>query len=160
MTAKSGEVDRALLDMEKLRLTEQLCFSIYSAHHVFNRLYKPLLEPLSLTYPQYLVMMALWESDVLSVKDLGRRLGLDSGTLTPLLKRLEKGGYIERKRDVADERRVLISLTAEGKALKTRARAIPDAVMEACGGNLTQISQLKTRLEALCASIETRETGR
>nr|MDH4412881.1 MarR family transcriptional regulator [Rhizobium sp.] len=107
-------------DLEKeLRLDKQLCFALYGAAHAFTRAYKPLLSPLGLTYPQYVVMMALWEEDDVAVKALGEKVGLDSGTLSPLLKRLEQVGYVSRRRDAADERQVFITLTAQGRALKT-----------------------------------------
>src|ERR1700760_1428959 len=99
-----------------LRLDNQICFAVYSAAHAFNRVYKPLLDRLGLTYPQYLVMLVLWESDGVPVKDIGERLYLDSGTLTPLLKRLEQAGFLRRARSKDDERVVLISLTAQGHA--------------------------------------------
>ena len=105
-----------------LRLDNQICFAVYSAAHAFNRVYKPLLDRLGLTYPQYLVMLVLWESDGVPVKDIGERLYLDSGTLTPLLKRLEQAGFLRRARSKDDERVVLISLTAQGHALKDKAR--------------------------------------
>src|SRR6202011_2509323 len=97
-----------------LLLGNQLCFAIYSTAHAFNRVYKPLLDRLGLTYPQYLVMLALWERDDVPVKDIGERLFLDSGTLAPLLKRLEAAQLIRRTRSTADERQVLIALTAQG----------------------------------------------
>jgi len=108
-----------------LRLDRQLCFALYSASNLTTRLYRPLLEPLGITYPQYLAMMALWERAPRSVGELGQALGLDSGTLTPLLKRLAAGGFVTRTRDVEDERRVLIHLTDEGRQLRERASSIP-----------------------------------
>jgi DNA-binding MarR family transcriptional regulator len=104
-----------------LKLDQQLCFAVYSAAHSFNRAYKPLLEALGLTYPQYLVMMVLWERNGQTVKEIGARLDLDSGTLSPLLKRLEKMGMITRTRDENDERQVVISLTDQGKAARRQA---------------------------------------
>src|SRR5437764_419499 len=98
-------------DIDGVKLSAQLCFATYAAAHAFTRLYKPLLEPLKLTYPQYLVMLVLWESDDVTVKEIGQRLFLDSGTLTPLLKRLEAAGIVRRIRDRNDERQVRISLT-------------------------------------------------
>jgi DNA-binding MarR family transcriptional regulator len=132
-----------------LRLDRQLCFALYASSHAMTRLYKPLLDPLGLTYPQYLVMLVLWESDGLSVSQLGDRLHLDSGTLTPLLKRLESVGLVQRLRDVADERRVLLHLTREGRALKRRAVAVPAAVACAAGCPLDEIQQLTSRLQQL-----------
>ncbi|HTJ47434.1 MAG TPA: MarR family transcriptional regulator [Kofleriaceae bacterium] len=108
-----------------LRLDDQLCFALYRAQRAVTRAYAPILEPLGLTYPQYLVMLALWDEDKLPVKQLGDRLGLDSGTLTPLLQRLEKSGLVARVRAKVDQRVVHIHLTAEGRALKQRARKVP-----------------------------------
>src|ERR1700749_3475178 len=99
---------------QPLRLDNQICFAVYSAAHAFNRVYKPLLDRLGLTYPQYLVMLGLWERDGVAVKDIGERLFLDSGTLTPLLKRLEAAGLVKRTRSTQDERQVLIALTPQG----------------------------------------------
>jgi DNA-binding MarR family transcriptional regulator len=103
-----------------LQLGNQLCFAVYSTAHAFNRVYKPLLDRLGLTYPQYLVMLVLWERDGLSVKEIGERLYLDSGTLTPLLKRMEAAHLLKRTRSAADERQVLVALTAQGAALRDR----------------------------------------
>jgi MarR family transcriptional regulator, organic hydroperoxide resistance regulator len=118
-------------DAGELRLERQLCFALYSAANLTTRLYRPLLEPLGITYPQYLAMMALWERAPRSVGELGQALGLDSGTLTPLLKRLAAAGLVTRTRDAADERRVLVDLTGEGRALRERACAVPEALR--CG---------------------------
>ena len=104
-----------------LRLDNQVCFALYSASLAMTKLYKPLLDRIGLTYPQYLVMLVLWEQDGVTVSELGERLFLDSGTLTPLLKRLEAQGQIARLRDVQEERRVRITLTAEGRALRDQA---------------------------------------
>ncbi|HEY8023455.1 MAG TPA: MarR family transcriptional regulator [Burkholderiaceae bacterium] len=113
-----------------LRLDNQLCFALYSASLAMTKLYKPLLEPLGVTYPQYLVMLVLWESDGVMVSEIGERLFLDSGTLTPLLKRLETAGLLTRLRDADDERRVRIKLTAAGRALKKQAAEIPACILE------------------------------
>ncbi|MBP6898060.1 DNA-binding MarR family transcriptional regulator [Pseudacidovorax sp. 1753] len=134
---------------ELLSLDNQLCFALYSASLSMTRLYKPLLDELALTYPQYLVMLALWEADGVTVSDLGTRLSLDSGTLTPLLKRLEATGYLSRMRDVADERRVLIRLTAEGRALRARAVQVPQCLLAASQCSLEELSQLTRQLQAL-----------
>ncbi|MBO9641985.1 MarR family winged helix-turn-helix transcriptional regulator [Pseudacidovorax intermedius] len=134
---------------ELLSLDNQLCFALYSASLSMTRLYKPLLDELALTYPQYLVMLALWEADGVTVSDLGTRLSLDSGTLTPLLKRLEATGYLTRMRDVADERRVLIRLTAEGRALRARAVQVPQCLLAASQCSLEELSQLTRQLQAL-----------
>ncbi len=108
-----------------LTLDEQLCFALYSTSLAMTKAYKPILEKLGLTYPQYLAMLVLWESDDLTVKDIATRLNLDSATVTPLLKRLEAQGYIERVRGVEDERLVYIRLTKAGTALKRTAREVP-----------------------------------
>jgi DNA-binding MarR family transcriptional regulator len=132
-----------------LLLGNQLCFAIYSTAHAFNRVYKPLLKRLGLTYPQYLVMLVLWERDDLPVKDIGERLFLDSGTLTPLLKRLEAAELIKRTRGTEDERQVLIALTSRGQALREKARAVPHAILAASACSLTELSAMKNELVAL-----------
>jgi MarR family transcriptional regulator, organic hydroperoxide resistance regulator len=132
-----------------LLLGNQLCFAIYSTAHAFNHVYKPLLKKLGLTYPQYLVMLVLWEADDLSVKDIGERLFLDSGTLTPLLKRLEAAELIKRTRSTEDERHVLIALTSRGRALREKARAVPHAILAALACSLTELSAMKNELVAL-----------
>ncbi|ARU04484.1 MarR family transcriptional regulator [Comamonas serinivorans] len=134
---------------ELLKLDNQLCFAIYSASLAMTRLYKPLLEPLGLTYPQYLVMLALWEADGLTVSALGERLSLDSGTLTPLLKRLEAAGLLSRVRDAADERRVHIRLTAPGRNLRAQAAEVPRCVLAASQCPLDELAQLNQQLRAL-----------
>jgi DNA-binding MarR family transcriptional regulator len=132
-----------------LQLDRQLCFALYSASLAMTKLYKPLLEPLGLTYPQYLVMLVLWEGDGITVSQLGERVALDSGTLTPLLKRLEASKLVQRLRDNADERRVLLQLTQAGRALKGKAAAVPEAVACASGCALDELAALTTRLKAL-----------
>lgn len=132
-----------------LHLDAQLCFALYSASLAMTKAYKPLLDPLGLTYPQYLVLLVLWESDGLAVSEIGRRLTLDSGTLTPLLKRLEDAGLVQRLRDAADERRVRLHLTSAGRALKARARRIPPAIACATACDLAQIADLTARLTTL-----------
>lgn len=133
----------------EIRLDAQLCFAIYGAAHAFNRTYKPLLEPLGLTYPQYLVMIALWEEDGQPVKAIGDRLGLDSGTLSPLLKRLEQAGLVVRKRDRGDERQVRISLTEKGADLKNEAASVTEAIGKALGCSLDEAAALRDGLVAL-----------
>ena len=132
-----------------LLLDNQLCFALYSASLAMTKLYKPLLEELGLTYPQYLVMLVLWEGDGLMVTELGERLFLDSGTLTPLLKRLEAAGLVSRMRDVEDERRVHIHLTTAGRRLKTRAAKVPACLLAATQCSLPEIVQLTERVRAL-----------
>jgi len=137
------------VDERWLQLDHQLCFALYSSSLAMTKLYKPLLEPLGLTYPQYLAMLVLWEGDGVTVSQLGERLMLDSGTLTPLLKRLEAAGLVQRVRDSADERRVLLQLTREGRALKRRALAVPEAVACAAGCELDELTRLTARLKTL-----------
>ncbi len=133
----------------QLMLGNQLCFAIYSTAHAFNRVYKPLLDRLGLTYPQYLVMLVLWERDGVAVKEIGEKLFLDSGTLTPLLKRLEAAHLIKRTRSNEDERQVLIALTAQGQALREKARAVPAAILAASGCSIAELSGLRKSLVAL-----------
>jgi len=132
-----------------LQLDNQLCFAVYSAGHAFNRVYKPLLERLKLTYPQYLAMLVLWEQDNVPVKDIGERLFLDSGTLTPLLKRLEAAGLIKRTRSVEDERQMLIALTAQGQALREKAKAVPQGILAASACTVGEMAAMKNDLVAL-----------
>jgi DNA-binding MarR family transcriptional regulator len=144
------------------RLDEQLCFALYSASRALTRAYGPLLGPLGLTYPQYLVMLVLWEGDGLSVRELGERLALDSGTLTPLLKRLEEADYVQRKRDAEDERVVRVSLTRAGRALEERARSIPAelacrAGYEPNAKSLAELGKLRDAVKALTRSLESIE---
>jgi DNA-binding MarR family transcriptional regulator len=138
-----------------LKLDVQLCFALYSTSLAMTKLYKPLLAPLGLTYPQYLVMLVLWETEGLGVSELGQRLSLDSGTLTPLLKRLEASALIERQRARGDERRVEIHLTAAGRALRDQAVGIPEqlACASACGP--AELESLTRRLQALRTNLLT-----
>ncbi len=132
-----------------LLLDEQLCFALYSTTLAMNKVYRQLLKKLGLTYPQYLVMMVLWESDQLTVSDIGSRLFLDSATLTPLLKRLETAGFISRQRAASDERQVVISLTTAGRNLHKKAEAVPDAVFCATECSPDQLQTIKAGLEVL-----------
>ena len=132
-----------------LQLDNQLCFALYSTSLAMTKLYKPLLEELGLTYPQYLAMLVLWERDGLMVSELGDRLYLDSGTLTPLLKRLEASGYISRLRDVNDERRVHIRLTSLGNKLKSRAAKIPGCILSASQCAVPELMALTSQVQAL-----------
>jgi DNA-binding MarR family transcriptional regulator len=132
-----------------LALDHQLCFALYSASLAMTKVYKPLLAPLGLTYPQYLVLLVLWEGDGITVSQVGTRLKLDSGTLTPLLKRLEQQGLLQRLRDAGDERRVLLTLTAAGRALQAQALAVPQAVACASACELDEIRSLTERLTVL-----------
>lgn len=132
-----------------LRLDNQICFAIYSTAHAFNRVYKPLLDRLGLTYPQYLVMLVLWERDDVPLKDIGERLFLDSGTLTPLLKRIETAGLIKRTRSSEDERQVLIALTPQGQALREKARTVPQSILAASACSIGELSAMKNEIVAL-----------
>jgi DNA-binding MarR family transcriptional regulator len=132
-----------------LQLDNQICFAVYSTAHAFNRVYKPLLDRLGLTYPQYLVMLVLWERDDVPLKDIGERLFLDSGTLTPLLKRMETADLIKRTRNTADERQVLIALTPKGLALKEKARAVPEGILASSACSLGELSRIKAEIVAL-----------
>jgi DNA-binding MarR family transcriptional regulator len=134
---------------QPLLLGNQLCFAIYSSAHAFNRVYKPLLDRLGLTYPQYLVMLVLWEGDGLTVGDIGERLQLDSGTLTPLLKRLEAAELVKRTRSSEDERQVLIALTSRGLALREKARTVPHAILAASACSVSELSAMKNQLLGL-----------
>lgn len=132
-----------------LQLDKQLCFALYSASLAMTKLYKPLLEPLGLTYPQYLALLVLWERDGLAVNELGERLFLDSGTLTPLLKRMEAAGWLSRQRASDDERRVIVSLSAEGRALKRRAQGVPLELASATGCSADELVALTRQLQQL-----------
>lgn len=138
---------------DPLGLDNQLCFVLYSSSLLMTKLYKPLLDEIGLTYPQYLAMLALWEEDGITVSRLGERLYLDSGTLTPLLKRLEKAGLVKRERNEKDERQVLVRVTPEGKALKRQAAGIPKKVAIASGLSLDEILNLRKRLKKLRGSL-------
>ena len=132
-----------------LQLDNQLCFALYSTSLAMTKLYKPMLSELGLTYPQYLVMLVLWERDGLMVSELGERLFLDSGTLTPLLKRLETSGHISRLRDVNDERRVHVALTSLGRKLKATAARIPGCIVAASQCSLPELAALTRQVQAL-----------
>jgi DNA-binding MarR family transcriptional regulator len=135
--------------LDPQRLDNQICFAIYSAAHAFNRVYKPLLDRLGLTYPQYLVMLVLWERDDVPLKDIGEKLFLDSGTLTPLLKRLEAAHLVKRTRSSEDERQVLIALTSQGHALKEKARAVPQSILAASDCSVSELVAMKDEIVAL-----------
>ena len=135
--------------VDPLLLGNQICFAVYSTAHAFNRVYKPLLDRLGLTYPQYLVMMVLWERDGVPVRDIGEKLFLDSGTLTPLLKRMEAAGLIKRTRSTQDERQVLIALTPQGHALKEKARAVPEGILASSACSVAELVAMKNELVAL-----------
>jgi MarR family transcriptional regulator, organic hydroperoxide resistance regulator len=136
-----------------LRLDHQLCFALYSASLAMTKLYKPLLDELGLTYPQYLVMLVLWERDGLAVSEIGERLSLDSGTLTPLLKRLEAAQLVSRVRDTQDERRVHVSLTPSGRRMKQRAHKVPQCIVAATQSPLSEVVRLTRELRDLRARL-------
>ncbi|MBD2858963.1 MarR family transcriptional regulator [Spongiibacter sp. KMU-158] len=139
---------------EQLRLQNQLCFPLYAASRLVTRLYQPQLDRLGLTYPQYVVLMILWESAPLTVNEIGQRAMLSSNTLTPLLKRLEAQGLVSRQRDSADERRVVISLTEQGLALRGECECIPQTLFEQAGLNVEEALELKRLLDALLPGLE------
>jgi DNA-binding MarR family transcriptional regulator len=135
------------------RLDHQVCFALYSASRAATAVYRPLLENLGLTYPQYLVMLVLWEAEPKGVKELGVDLGLDSGTLSPLLKRLEAMELVERRRSAEDERRVEVHLTPAGRTLSGKANAIPQRLAEAAGLSAVELEQLRSTLERLTDAL-------
>lgn len=138
-----------------LRLDEQLCFALYTAFHAVMRTYRPLLAEAELTYPQYLAMLALWEEDrPLAVGELGRRLRLDGGTVTPLLKRLEGLGYVTRQRDECDERRVLVAVTAKGRSLRDRVASVPASLAACAGLDRAAARRLRADLRALVDTLD------
>jgi DNA-binding MarR family transcriptional regulator len=132
-----------------LLLDNQLCFALHSASLTMTKVYKPHLDALGVTYPQYLALLVLWEKDGLAVSDLGERLFLDSGTLTPLLKRLQAQGLVDRSRDPQDERRVVIRLTDEGRALKEKAAAVPACILGATACSIEELTRLANDIKAL-----------
>ncbi|MFJ7206663.1 MarR family winged helix-turn-helix transcriptional regulator [Streptomyces sp. NPDC098789] len=144
-----------LPDQDFLRLDGQICFALNAASRAFGGLYRIVLKDLGLTYPQYLVMLVLWERGEMPVKQLGQHLRLDSGTLSPLLKRLEAAGLIRRERSTEDERSVHAVLTAEGAALRARAVEVPRRIARATGFELEEIRDLQTRLSRLTEALDT-----
>src|SRR5882757_5801460 len=137
-----------------LRLDQQICFSLNAASRAFGGVYRVILKDLGLTYPQYLVMLALWEHGELPVKKLGEHLRLDSGTLSPLLKRLETAGLVRRERSVRDERSVEVRLTDEGVALRERAVEVPRRILGATGFDIDEIRALRERLDQLTGALD------
>ncbi|SMO63773.1 MarR family winged helix-turn-helix transcriptional regulator [Melghirimyces algeriensis] len=136
-----------------LALDNQLCFAVYACSREIFRFYRPLLDELGLTYPQYLTLLVLWEKGELTVKELGSLLFLDSGTLTPMLKRMESAGLIRRQRSPKDERKVNVSLTEDGKALKERARCIPETFLQKSDLPEKELRDLLERLQGLQQQI-------
>ena len=144
----SREVDSDAADVgdDPLQLDRQVCFALSVAARAVVAIYRPLLEPMGLTHPQYLVMLALWEAEPLRVSELADRLSLEPATLSPLLKRLEAGGLVVRRRDPDDERAVAVTLTAAGRGLRTEAERIPPAVLARLGMELPELEDLRDRL--------------
>lgn len=140
-------------DDDPLQLDRQVCFPLYAATNLLQRAYRPVLAPLGLTYSQYLVMLVLWERDLASVGDLGGRLHLDSGTLTPLLKRMEQAGFITRDRDPEDERRVLIALTQHGRTLRTTALDVPRTLARQLDLDPASIEDLRASVQAMVRAL-------
>jgi DNA-binding MarR family transcriptional regulator len=145
--------DAAARSEAALGVDDMLCFAVYSAGHAFNRVYKPLLDPLGLTYPQFLVMVTLWGRDDQTVGELCEKLFLESSTLTPLLKRLEANGYVTRSRDLSDERQVRVRLTDAGRALREQARDIPQCLLEATGLTPAVLHRLQGEVAAVRESL-------
>ncbi len=138
---------------DRLKLDKQLCFALYSTSLAMTKLYKPLLEKLGLTYPQYLVMCILWERDGLALKDIAEQLHIDSGALTPVIKRLEAQGLLQRQRQVDNERTLEIGLTSNGRALRAQAEEIPLQIGMACATDEGEIHQLRDQLQRLRANL-------
>jgi DNA-binding MarR family transcriptional regulator len=144
----------ATTDCQALRLDNQLCFALYSTSLMMTKVYKPLLQALGLTYPQYLAMMVLWERDGLTVGEVSTRLLTDPGSLTPLLKRLEAEGLISRTRSKEDERVVLLRLTEQGRALQQKALTVPGCILTASGLEIEQLQGLQAELLKLRGSLQ------
>ncbi|WP_432836728.1 MarR family winged helix-turn-helix transcriptional regulator [Dactylosporangium sp. CA-092794] len=140
--------------MDVLPLDRQVCFALYTATRAVTARYRPVLDELGLTYPQYLVLLALWERDARTVKDLGAALRLDSSTLSPLLKRLEAAGLVARERRADDERSVVVRLTGDGAALRERASAVPARLLCADGLDADELGQLRDTLVRLTAALQ------
>ncbi len=147
-------IDGSMDDLTPPRLDTFACFAIYAAGHALNRVYKPLLDPLGLTYPQYLVMVALWETDGQTVGGIGEKLFLESSTLTPLLKRLEAAGHLRRQRDARDERVVRVHLTPGGQALRAQAKDIPGCILRASGLTAESLMRLKDDVDGLRRALD------
>lgn len=150
---------RAKTADDLLKIDHMICFALYSAGHAFTRLYKPLLDPLGLTYPQFLVMVTLWEKDNRTVSEIGETLLLESSTLTPLLKRLETAGMVRRTRDLDDERVVRIQLTREGAALKQKATGIPQTIGCTTSLSVSDMIKLTGDLKALREKLLTAQAA-
>ncbi|MER6530969.1 MarR family transcriptional regulator [Streptomyces sp. NPDC001508] len=147
--------ETSVAETDWLRLDRQICFSLHAASRAFNGVYRVLLKDLGLTYPQYLVMLVLWERGDLPVKKLGELLRLDSGTLSPLVKRLEAAGLVRRERSARDERSVDVRLTEQGAALRERALRVPRRIAAATGFDPAEINELRERLDHLTSALDT-----
>ena len=139
---------------EQLKLGNQLCFRLYTVTRLITQAYRPLLEPLGLTYPQYLVMMVLWEQDNQTVGDIGRRLMLDTNTLTPMLQRMEREGLLVRTHGISDGRQTLVSLTKKGIHLEEQAKDIPECMSQNWHGEMLSYEQLTSMSSSIDALIE------
>ncbi|MFG2266950.1 MarR family winged helix-turn-helix transcriptional regulator [Streptomyces sp. NPDC048720] len=153
-TPSTPPATEAAPDSEWLRLDRQICFSLHAASRAFNGVYRVILKDLGLTYPQYLVLLVLWEHGDLPVKKLGEHLRLDSGTLSPLVKRLEAAGLVTRERSARDERSVSVRLTGQGAALRERALEVPRRIAAATGFDLAEIGELRERLDRLTGALD------
>ena len=158
MVTRSPRIANTVQDAQQMqRLDHQLCFALYSSSLLMTKLYKPVLGALGLTYPQYLVLLVLWEADAagstLGVGELGLRLFLDSGTLTPLLKRMEAAGLLTRTRAAEDERRVVVALSTMGRGLRRKAAHVPNEVACAVGCKLNEIAELTAQLQSLRSNV-------
>lgn len=154
MEKRNKTQEKNNIDSPQLLLKNQVCFSLYSASNAMIRAYRPLLSTLDLTYPQYLAMMVIWEKNGINVKDIGHNLHLDSGTLTPLLKRLESKGIVTRERSKEDERIRLVFLTKQGIELKDKALSVPNGIFCKSQLQLEELQQLKATCEKLLANLE------
>ncbi|MDF2877548.1 MAG: ohrR [Clostridia bacterium] len=140
-----------------LKLENQLCFSVYAASRAITKIYRPFLDEIGVTYPQYLVMLVLWENNVVTLKDLGNKLYLDSGTLTPLLKRLEHMELIKRERSKEDERLLCVTITQKGLDLKKRAAKIPGCVLAGLSTDIAALMNLKNEIDGLLNNVKIQE---
>ncbi|EIT85679.1 organic hydroperoxide resistance transcriptional regulator OhrR [Fictibacillus macauensis ZFHKF-1] len=145
------------MNNDALKLENQICFKVYAAAREITKMYRSLLEDLNVTYPQYLVLLVLWEQELLTVKALGEKLYLDSGTLTPMLKRMETNGLIHRNRSQQDERSVMVSLTEEGKKLQEKAACIPQELIETIHIDKEELKMLHTSLGKILMGIQEEE---
>lgn len=153
MNVATSPAAPAVQHADPLSLDNQLCFALYAASHAIKKAYRPLLDELGLTYPQYLILMVLWTENALKVSDIGQRLHLDSGTLTPVLKRLESTGLVRRTRRLQDEREVEISLTSEGQALRHRALGVHREIVNLLKMPESQITALRGELNRLIETL-------